>query len=292
MKIQLDKELRKESKKEVDVLSSPLNEVKQILLSEESVDLGILRNLAGKSELVTDEVELGKQIELEKLNTKFGETFTIQQIESIARKYYLRFLNSNLFKGKMGLTTIAKIKEFSNIYEVSLNEYDLQKRFFILAPAKVFEMNTTRLTTLKDQEREEKRQRRLALDPVLFYKIDENHYRLVHKWGNDLNISRLISGYIFDNPLRFQGLLKKSSLLFGMLVSYPVFKWLSSVTFQDSFTWTLAHVALAVIITAMSIGLYFILKSIWWDTTSQTWRPRSEFFSKHNWRSINQIKLF
>ncbi len=191
-KVQLDKELRTLKNDDTRQMDGNLNEVKLLMAGDGAQDLHILRNLAGQSRIARAEDQLGLVIDLEKNTLAFGETFTIDQIEVLARKYQLRFLGSRLFLGDLPVDTIAKVKEFAKNHQVPcLDEFSLKTQFFILAPVQSFNLegSTTSVRAIHQQEKEAARAERLKrlaeMDPVLFYKIDNKHYRMIHKWGKD-----------------------------------------------------------------------------------------------------------
>ena len=80
-----------------------------------------------------------------------------------------------------------KIKEFAKSTNTNISEATLERKFFILAPKQNFMEDKKVEIVVVDR------------DPIMFYKIDDNHWRFIHKWGNDFSILRLISGYKFKN---------------------------------------------------------------------------------------------
>lgn len=95
--------------------------------------------------------------------------YHISQIEKLANKYALRFLPSNLYVGSIDAELPSKISQFEIAYNIKMTPDNC----FILAPAESFQLKVPK-------------------DPLLFYEIDENHFYLIHKWGNDLNIFRML----------------------------------------------------------------------------------------------------
>lgn len=115
------------------------------------------------------------------------KVFHISQIEKLCDRYYLRFLPSALFKGSIDPSLPDKIATFEATYNVQCksvvkdisrfrNWMDIEaekgNNTFIAAPASSFKL----------EERPK--------DPLLFYKINDEYYYLIHKWGNDLSIIR------------------------------------------------------------------------------------------------------
>lgn len=113
---------------------------------------------------------------------KQERVFHISQIEETCNKYSLRFLPSVMYKGTIDKELPYKITNFEAAYGVKcqcskpkndrwLSDGEVQNTF-IMAPASSFEL----------QEKPK--------DPLFFYKINEEYYYLIHKWGNDLNVFR------------------------------------------------------------------------------------------------------
>lgn len=98
------------------------------------------------------------------------KVFHISQIEKICKKYDLRFLPSSIYKGVIDEHLPNKIATFEIAYNVICDKTNTM----IVAPKESFVL----------QER--------PLDPLLFFKINEEYYYLIHKWGNDLSITRAI----------------------------------------------------------------------------------------------------
>lgn len=115
--------------------------------------------------------------------------FHISQIESIAKKYHLKFLDSFRYEGSIDKDLPAKIDAFEINHNIKLqSDYEFNyfghkhpkdsNNSYILAPARSFKL----------EERPK--------DPLLFYKINEEYYYLIHKWGNDLNPLRRLLPFL------------------------------------------------------------------------------------------------
>lgn len=94
--------------------------------------------------------------------------FHISQIEGICKKYYLRFLPAEKYRGAIDSELPNRISAFEIAYNVTCGKWNTR----IVAPLESFEL----------QERPK--------DPLFFYKINDDYFYLIHKWGNDLNIFR------------------------------------------------------------------------------------------------------
>jgi len=192
MKISLDKELERESKKQrVDL--NPIREVKLLLEGESVEDARILRGLSDNSQFNRVEKIRGQQIQINEFEKSYlGKVYKIDEIEKLCVDYRLRFLRSKFFTGAYDVEVAAKIKNFAKETNSPIDEYSLKTRYFIMAPAEMF--------ALKEVKHVSKRQ----LDPVIFFKIDDEHYRIIHKWGNDFSIFRLLQGMRWKNWWSYQ----------------------------------------------------------------------------------------
>lgn len=180
--INLEKELIKQNSKTI-LTPNQLLQIKQYdtLGSLEQNDvlqrIGLNKNLT-----------IGKDIK-QKLNENLKQTekfdkkrvFHISQIEQICNKYWLKFLPIQYFKGEIDENLPQKITNFELIYGESVSS----KNSFIIAPSKSFEL----------QEK--------LKDPLFFYKINDEYYYLIHKWGNDLNIFNRLKAIIKTYPRSF-----------------------------------------------------------------------------------------
>jgi hypothetical protein len=106
--------------------------------------------------------------------------FTPEAIRKVCLTYGLRFLETSLYKGELDAAIPAKLAEFKAINEGHLSypcprsHPDRKARidcvFRIAAPSESFK--------LQDRPK----------DPLLFAYVGNNHWYLVHKWGNDLSV--------------------------------------------------------------------------------------------------------
>jgi hypothetical protein len=166
-KVNIENELLKQRDNQQDIL----NQFYSIFSNEKAKEQEILQRLKGNnysqfSDLKIDENELSK-------------IFSIAVIEKICVKYRLRFLHSKHFKADFPFEAVIKIKELEKKYSTEI------KDFYVLAPFSVFD--------LKD----------INEDPLLFAKVGEGNYYLIHKWGNDLNFARSILNFPFRSIYHF-----------------------------------------------------------------------------------------
>jgi hypothetical protein len=121
-----------------------------------------------------------------------SRVFHISQIKEICLKYNLRFLHSSLYKGTIDEQLILKIGQFElahnkELYSKSVFNnnrkdyvYDDANNSFIIAPKDSFKLLEK------------------PIDPLFFYKINDEYFYLIHKWGNDLSLFRK---YVFSVSL-------------------------------------------------------------------------------------------
>ena len=269
MKINLEENLKNEKKKDMEVMDS-VKEVRLLLAGAESEDTRILRNLSQNSELNRVERITQTALEIEKLESSYtGNVFTLEQIKKLAIDYRLRFLNSQYFTGKFDVEVAAKIKEFSKENNISLNEYHLKTNFFILGPKEIFD--------LKDEKHIEPKQ----LDPVLFYKLDDNHYRLIHKWGSDFTVLRYLEGFKWKNIRNY--------FWFTMFALFPIFAFL--VGLATSLPWATLSVGsmLLIVFCVVAPTSIFVFFRYINPKTDSSGDAISSFFTPGNWTSTKNI---
>ena len=87
-------------------------------------------------------------------------------------------LPSGRYRGPIDPEFGPKLYHFRQAYH--LTPTDLKHNFYIVAPAETFDLH--------------KRQRPLV-DPLLLYRVDRQHYKLVHQWGGDLHPLRYLCAW-------------------------------------------------------------------------------------------------
>jgi hypothetical protein len=274
MKVSIEKELEKVSNEDKQKFNlDPINEVKLLLAGESSEDARILRGLSQNSQFNRIENMRGKQIELENLEKDFdGKVYTKEQIQNLCIDYRLRFLQSRLYTGAYDVQVAAKIKEFAKSTLAPIDEYTLGRRYFVMAPKEMFELTTEKYVS--------KAELRRRLDPAIFYQIDENHYRLVHKWGNDFTIFRLIEGFRWKSWWSHQ--------MFNTFMISPIVAVLYFLCFETPAEQFENHQ----ILNTLSIGVIsfftsFFFFGIWKQDEGEA---IGGFFSETNWDSDKKIK--
>lgn len=105
-----------------------------------------------------------------------ARVFDISTIRALCVKYRLRFLDAGLFRGDLPPQAMHAIRQLERKASGPVMNYK------VMAPAERF--------SLCDSE----------VDPLLFVPLGEGRYYLVHKWGNDLGVARVVLGWPTRSP--------------------------------------------------------------------------------------------
>lgn len=274
MKVSIDKELEKVSQQDKQKYNAdPIKEVKLLLAGESSEDARILRGLSQNSQFNRIEKVRGEQIDLENLEKEYeGKVYKIEQIEKLCVDYRLRFLQSRYYTGSYDVEVAAKIKEFAKSTNSPIDEYTLGRRFFMMAPQEMFQ--------LRDEKYISKAELRRQADPAIFYQIDEKHYRLIHKWGDDFTILRLIEGFRWKSWWNHQ--------FFNTVMLMPIVALLYFLCFQSPAAQFENHPILNFIaIGTISFVFAHFIFGIW---KQDEFEAIDGFFTKTNWNSDSKIR--
>ena len=267
----LERELRAAHKERTETASKDVKELKLLLASDGQRDLEMLRSLAPNSPLIANEKKLGSLIELENFEKEYlGKVYTRNMIKDLAVDYKLKFLPATYFKGDMDVVVLSKIRQFAKDTNTEIDRHTLSSRFFILAPHQCFH--------LKERERPTPPK---PIDPLIFYKISENHYRLIHKWGADFTPLRRLLGWKWENVHNVR--------TFNFLVQLPVLAVIFCIFF-DTTTIVEHSYLLALTIATLS---YFIARFRNNELISAaTKRVDIKFFTPDNWDTASYDKTF
>lgn len=237
--VNLEKKLIKQNKK-------LLNKNEQMLVNEykkhnQFVDDEILENIG-----LDNNIKKGRQIKFyseqkffETKNFNSQKVFHISQIQSTCEKYYLRFLPANHYSGTIDSELTTKISNF----QIAHNRVCNVNNSFIMAPKKSFKL-------------EEK-----PKDPLFFYRINDEYYYLIHKWGNDLSIFR-----------RLLSFLSKKIVAWIIICFIPLtFFWIQFHDFVNNVTpltifYAIISITVCGILTHHDGGDRSILKKNEWDS--------------------------
>lgn len=159
-----------------------IDELTSILTKDSSIDQNNMDNINNSSCGFTS-------LDLDLIDA--NNIYTIEQIESLAVKYRLRFLPSKYYTGQIPQEALNKLRVITNQNSTPVEQYR------ILAPQKAFD--------LEDEN----------ADPLLFIALNKREYYFVHQWGNDLSNWRKIMTY----PLRSLNNVIGSIIILGFILT-------------------------------------------------------------------------
>ncbi len=181
-----------------------LNQVKGLLDYDSAKDRDMLKAMGLDKQINAAQKVQATAIDLENFEKNtVGQVFHIDNIKQLAIDYRLRFLPSNRYSGTIDVQVPAKIKQFAKENNLELTHNKLEYNFFMLAPAECFDLKLEIIDK----------------DPALFYKLDDKHYALVHKWGNDFSPLRALQGWRYKTIENFLLFAVAVGLLVGSLVT-------------------------------------------------------------------------
>lgn len=178
----------------------------------------------------------------------------------MALEYNLKFLPSRHFTGKMDVQVISKIKEYIQLNKQAGDDYQLSNRYFVLAPPSAFKLVST----------EAYRTPKRIPDPVIFHQVDDNHYRMIHKWGADFTIFRAISGYKWKSYWNFVSFWTAINFMFVAL-------FLATVT-NSQF-----RIESPFLFFGIATLVSFVLSIVYASRFVDNCRVMQEFFTPHGW---------
>ena len=155
-----------------------------------------LLKVKGKSSIINKNAFFEFDYNISKIDS--NKLFHVNQIKKICIDYRLRFLELNLFKGK-----VPK-KAYQNLEKFKADHPNLKFDLKIMAPSKLFELENYD-------------------DPLLFASLGNGYYYLIHKWGNDLSFFRKISVWPFKNLVNILTFISIISLVITALVPGNIF---------------------------------------------------------------------
>ena len=182
------------------------------------------------------------------LNQRFkGEVYHVDDIRQVCIDYRMRMLPSHRYHGPIDPEFGPKLNRFQKTHRLTATE--LEHNFFIVAPAETFDL--------------EKRQRPLV-DPLLLYRIDDRHYKMVHQWGGDLH------------PLRYLRAWRHRSLN-HMTLFWTLFTFLSTMTLFGLLAESLTN--------AITIASVFTFLVGWgyYSTLRDSYDEQRHRFTSYNW---------
>lgn len=183
LKVDLEKKLINSKKKTIAILESEekesnaiLDQVKHIISDDYSDDIRLLKDFGFRSAIdnANDVLINNTRIINNSKNIKNKRIFTLKEIENIAIIYNLRFLESTRYIGALPPELPQKLKEFKELNLDQWYKHIDNGNYYILAPKNSFKLEVK------------------PKDPLLFAKLKDGTYYLIHKWGDDLSVTRNI----------------------------------------------------------------------------------------------------
>ena len=175
--------LIKEDQKRQGVVSDPAREAQVLLQEQGKQEEKAIRQLGLHRSLHQIHDPKQRWFRHWQLNKQFdGEVYHVEDIKEVCINYRMRMLPSRLYRGAIDPEFGIKLHRFQK--EHALSQEDMEYDFYIVAPVETFDA--------------EKRQRPV-IDPLLLYKVDQYHYKLVHQWGGDLHPLRYITSWRHRN---------------------------------------------------------------------------------------------
>lgn len=257
------KERKVASKTTIDTTPA-LVETQKLLENGGLEDLRLARLLGKKNSIVRAEDIVGEQIEMEKLSKEFGDdVFDEKDIKALCLKYNLRFLQTEHYAGGVDVVALHELKKFGKANGVAMNEATVSYKAFIMAPPSTFNLQNYKAERIKLQFPD--------TDPILFWKVGEGKYKMIHKWGKDFTWTRRISGFFWKS-------------LTNRVLVYTTIATLVGVGLISGFTngglnW-LYLIGAAIVGAFVSIAKFLVIEDM--DDVKQ-------FFTEHNWNSVKKV---
>lgn len=283
----IQKILEKEALKNESNLNeaASITEVKLLLSNNEMEDLRLLENAFPNSTNVNVINENGERERIKKLRDMHkGDIYTSLEIKELCKKYRLKFLPANLYKGSIPVTLLHELKsKFNNENKMSHlqdgTKTIYERNLFIIAPSEMFTVESY-YNKKKASIKEAKRLRRL--DPACFVKIEDDKYLFIKEWGNSFSIMRRCLGAITATQRSM------SITFFIAWVAYVILGFLLTSFLSNFFTITETkgnseiHGLLFFELTFLSL-LWFFITSLSWVASPDYGFFMSEFKSNSFW---------
>lgn len=181
-----------------------LDASKQLLSANEAREKSILSSLGLNGHLVAAETAYEKVLIKNKHKEKFSQDiYTLEDIKSLALDYRLYFRSTHEYRGNIPNDLGICLSKLFAKHNLDTSQYQDGRAFFILAPPAMFKEYTTPKDKVKsffeNWSKDTKAWVDSQRDPVLFYKIDDNHYMLVKSWGKTFTPYRRALGFLSKN---------------------------------------------------------------------------------------------
>lgn len=165
-----------------------LREAQELLRTEDARDAGTLKDLGMDHALRVHNKHETLNNFLSKYDKKY--IFHISEIKKVCLQYNLKFLLSSFYRGHVDPMLPTKVRQFESNHlrhkkvkkftrydrggepDDSFTSQEVNYNYFIAAPKSSFELQEN------------------PKDPLFFADLGNDYFYLVHKWGDDLSITR------------------------------------------------------------------------------------------------------
>lgn len=215
------KQIEKRKEKRISETPGTVEVARQLLAGDASAELTALRALGLDTEInMIHEGSILKE-KNEKYTEKFKKlVFHTDDLVKIAMQYNLNISNTASYRGKIPGDLGVTLRKFADEHGLDIMKdsrfNNHAQRFFIMAPPKLFYDYYSLRDAFNDARDDHKSRVNKFInsfkDPLLFFQIDNDHFVLLQKWGNDLSFSRRILGEIKKTPERIKTFVKLTML--------------------------------------------------------------------------------
>ena len=180
--------------------STKVSEFQLLLDSPQDKSLiDFANNISPNNEFTRTMDELGVKLTKEKYTNEYHTTFSRDEIYQECQKYNLGFVEAREYTGKFSLEFLAKLKNFIAEKKLTISDYDLKRKLYVLAPRS----SDLDKVKLKDDLK----------DPLFFFQVDDNYFvllegskeyiSLINAWGGYKNKSEAAcrTAYTVENTI-------------------------------------------------------------------------------------------
>ena len=218
--------LRKELIRERSQSQRLMNTVHELLENETERDRSILQRFRKSSGNDNYKVQVP-------FDSADQNVFTLTEIRAICIRYRLRFLESVFFRSDFPYEAVSEIKSFENKFHTKAES------FFLMAPSKAFELEN------------------INKDPLLFTRLADGRYYLIHQWGNDLAWHKRILSWPMQNFKSFFVTLWIVCILIVMLIPASAMNVINFTSEVYLRIWLTIHTFIGLMGLSLWAGLAF-----------------------------------
>ena len=143
-------------------------------------------------------IDLSLDYKLDKINS--DRIFHISDIKKICIDYRLRFLDFELFKGKVPDEAYRNLKSFYSDHK------EIKREIKMMAPSSLFQLENYD-------------------DPLMFASLGNDYFYLIHKWGNDLSFFRKVMMWPFKSLYNIIIFMCFISLFLTLMIPKDLFQY-------------------------------------------------------------------